>query len=213
MHIKKSYPYPPYHVLLFRESLGGSTVISRSQRTCWRRNNQRKPSWKMVQEVQTSQMKKEEVDHKISATRHLWQPWKRTKAWHSECWPRRSMWTIRPSFVVPKCMEIGWMGRPRTLQLQQSRTCSNFHWFLAAKRLNSFPEESCHWGWIVTSLQKRQKKGLSFAGCFTQWNTECKKAMWCVPSYNLAFDDCCFAKKFVEITKWHCASFQPFSNW
>ena len=41
--------------------------------------------------IQTSQMKNEEVGHQISATRHFWQPWKRTKAGQPECWPKTSM--------------------------------------------------------------------------------------------------------------------------
>ena len=118
---------------------------------------------------QTSQMKKEEVDHQISTIRHFWQLWKRTKAWQPECWPKTWIWIIRPPFVVSKSSEKyrNWLnGSSRTLGLQQSRMCPNFHRFAAAIQAKSVPKKSRHWDWFVASLQKRQKKeGLRFAKC------------------------------------------------
>ena len=108
---RKSYPYSPYYALPLWETLECSTVVSRSQRTFWRWEQSAKVKLKNGSRssnpaIQTSQMKKEEADHKISTTRHFWQPWKRTKAWQAKCWPKSSMWTfIRPSFVVWKSSE------------------------------------------------------------------------------------------------------------
>ena len=52
--------------------------------------------------IQTSQMKKVEVDHQIG---NFWQPRKRTKAWQPECWPKSSIWTIQPPFADSKSSE------------------------------------------------------------------------------------------------------------
>ena len=126
-----------------------TTVISRSQRTFWRRNNQQVEKWfKKFKSSDTNLADEEGRGRPLNFD---------DQALLAALEEDESMTTrmLAEEFNVDHClssqkaqksMKIGWMGPPRTLRQHQSRRCPNFPQFAVVKRTNSVPEESRRWG-------------------------------------------------------------------
>ena len=194
------------HIMLYHYEKGwtaGSRVISRSQRTFWRRNNEEKPSWKMVQEVQIGRYKPQRWRRKRSTIKFqrpdFWHPWKRTKSWQPEYWPKTSMWTIRPSFVVSKSWEKygNWLyGSPTNFFTTTKPNVSEFSsiWCTKTSKLRFWRISSHAMNRSFSS--KTSKERFEFRQEFhpkDYWKTSTLRRQCGV-----------IAKKFVEIAKWLC---------
>ena len=178
----------------------GSIVISRSQWTFWRMNNQQKPSGKMVQEVQIGRYKPRRWRRKRSTIKFqrpdFWHPWKRTKSWQRECWPKTLMWTFRLSFVVSKSSEKygNWMyGSPTNSPTTTKPNVSEFTPICCR-------ETSKLRFWRISSLAMNRgfsskiskERRFEFRQVFHRKASTVRRQCDVI------------AKKFVEIAKWLC---------
>lgn len=146
-----------------------NTVISRPQRTFWQRNNQQKPNWKMVQEVEIwryqSRRRRKRLTFKFRWP-GTYGSRERGRKLNNENISRRLHYRLfDPTQKARKNMEIGWMGHHEVTD----NKAKHVPIFTDLRQRN---EQIRFWR-IVVYLQKCQEKdGLRFARCYIQTNTE-----------------------------------------
>ena len=143
--------------------------------------------------IQTSKMKKEEVDHQISTTRFL------ASVEEDEILTTRMLtedFNVVNSTIVRRLKKLRKVWKLAvwvpTLRQQQNRTCLNLHRFAAEKRANAVSEESRH----GSSSKRPKERRIEFWQVF--YPKDYRKASTVRRQCGV------ISKKFVEIAKWLC---------